>query len=111
MTLTRSKFEQLVDHLIERCRGPVNQAMKDAHFDVNEIDEVVLVGGSTRIPKVQELVRTMFGKEPHKGVNPDEVVAVGAAIQGGVLAGEVKDVLLLGRDAACPWASRPWAAS
>jgi molecular chaperone DnaK len=95
LTLTRSKFEQLVNHLVERCRGPVNQAMKDAHFAVNEIDEVILVGGSTRIPKVQELVRTMFGKEPHKGVNPDEVVAVGAAIQGGVLAGEVKDVLLL----------------
>ena len=95
LTLSRSKFEQLVDHLIERCRGPVNQALKDAHFGVNQIDEVVLVGGSTRIPKVQELVRTIFGKEPHKGVNPDEVVAVGAAIQGGVLAGEVKDVLLL----------------
>jgi molecular chaperone DnaK len=95
LTLTRSKFEQLVDHLIERCRGPVNQAMKDAHFNVNEIDQVVLVGGSTRIPKVQDLVRNMFGKEPHKGVNPDEVVAIGAAIQGGVLAGEVKDVLLL----------------
>ena len=95
LTLTRSKFEQLVDHLIERCRGPVNQAMKDAHFNVNEIDQVVLVGGSTRIPKVQDLVRKMFGKEPHKGVNPDEVVAIGAAIQGGVLAGEVKDILLL----------------
>ena len=95
LKLTRSKFEQLVDHLIERCRGPVNQAMKDAHFNVNEINQVVLVGGSTRIPKVQDLVRNMFGKEPHKGVNPDEVVAVGAAIQGGVLAGEVKDVLLL----------------
>jgi molecular chaperone DnaK len=95
LTLTRSKFEQLFDHLIERCRGPVNQAMEDAHFSVNEIDEVILVGGSTRIPKVQELVRKMFGKEPHKGVNPDEAVAVGAAIQGGVLAGEVKGVLLL----------------
>jgi molecular chaperone DnaK len=95
LTLTRSKFEQLVDHLIERCRGPVNQAMQDAHFNVNEIAEVVLVGGSTRIPKVQDLVRNMFGKEPHRGVNPDEVVAVGAAIQGGVLAGEVKDILLL----------------
>ncbi len=95
LTLTRSKFEQLVDHLIERCRGPVNQAMKDAQFNVNEIDEVILVGGSTRIPKVQELVRTMFDKEPHKGVNPDEVVALGAAIQGGVLGGDVKDVLLL----------------
>jgi molecular chaperone DnaK len=95
MQLTRAKFEQLVDHLIERCRGPVNQALHDAHLTARDIDEVVLVGGSTRIPKVQELVRTMFGKEPHKGVNPDEVVAVGAAIQGGVLAGEVKDVLLL----------------
>ena len=83
MTLTRAKFEQLVDHLIERCRGPVNQAMKDANMGVKEIDEVVLVGGSTRMPKVEDLVRTMFGgKEPHKGVNPDEVVAVGAAIQG-----------------------------
>ncbi len=95
LTLKRSKFEQLVDHLIERCRGPVNQAMKDAHFNVNDIDEVVLVGGSTRIPRVQDLVRNMFGKEAHKGVNPDEVVAIGAAIQGGVLAGEVKDILLL----------------
>ncbi len=95
MNLTRSKFEQLVDHLIERCRGPVNQAMADAKLKPSDIDEVVLVGGSIRIPKVQELVRQMFGKEPHKGVNPDEVVAVGAAIQGGVLAGEVHDVLLL----------------
>ena len=95
MTLTRSKFEQLVDHLIERCRGPVNQAMKDVHFNVKDIDEVILVGGSTRIPKVQELVQTIFDKEPHKGVNPDEVVAIGEAIQAGVLAGEVKDVLLL----------------
>jgi len=95
MTITRAKFEQLVDHLIERCRGPVEQAMRDAHLTPKDIDEVVLVGGSTRVPKVQELVRQMFGKEPHKGVNPDEVVAVGAAIQGGVLAGEVRDVLLL----------------
>ena len=96
MTLSRAKFEQLADPLIERCRGPVNQAMKDAHMSVKDIDEVVLVGGSTRIPKVQDLVRTLFGgKEPHKGVNPDEVVAVGAAIQGGVLSGDVRDVLLL----------------
>ncbi len=95
MTITRSKFEQLVHHLIERCRGPVEQALRDARLTPKDIDEVVLVGGSTRIPKVQELVREMFGKEPHKGVNPDEVVAVGAAIQGAVLAGEVKDVLLL----------------
>lgn len=95
MQITRSKFEQLVDHLIERCRGPVHQALKDAKLLPRDIDEVVLVGGSTRIPKVQDLVREIFKKEPHKGVNPDEVVAVGAAIQGGVLAGEVKDVLLL----------------
>jgi molecular chaperone DnaK len=95
MTITRAKFEQLADRLFERCRGPVTQALKDAKLSPREIDEVVLVGGSTRIPKVQQLVRDMFGKEPHKGVNPDEVVAVGAAIQGGVLAGEVHDVLLL----------------
>ncbi len=95
MNITRSKFEQLVDHLIERCRGPLTQAMKDAKLQPSDIDEVVLVGGSTRIPKVQELVTKMFGKDPHKGVNPDEVVAIGAAIQGGVLAGEVQDVLLL----------------
>ncbi|MHC4177748.1 MAG: molecular chaperone DnaK [Planctomycetota bacterium] len=95
MNITRSKFEQLVDPLIERCRGPVQQALKDAKLQPSEIDEVVLVGGSTRIPKVQQLVKDVFGKEPHKGVNPDEVVAVGAAIQGGVLAGDVKDVLLL----------------
>jgi molecular chaperone DnaK len=95
MAITRSKFEQLVDHLIERCRGPLVQAMKDAKLQPGEIDEVVLVGGSTRIPKVQEVVKKIFGKEPHKGVNPDEVVAIGAAIQGGVLAGEVQNVLLL----------------
>jgi molecular chaperone DnaK (HSP70) len=95
MTITRSKFEQLVDHLVERCRGPVVQALKDAKLAPKEIDEVVLVGGSTRIPKVQELVRTLFAREPHKGVNPDEVVGIGAAIQGGVLAGEVENVLLL----------------
>jgi molecular chaperone DnaK len=95
ISITRSKFEQLVDHLIERCRGPLTQALKDAKLQPSDIDEVVLVGGSTRIPKVQELVTKMFGKDPHKGVNPDEVVAIGAAIQGGVLAGEVQDVLLL----------------
>jgi len=95
VTITRAKFEQLVDPLIERCRQPVNKALADAGMQPSQVDEVVLVGGSTRIPKVQELVKSIFGKEPHKGVNPDEVVAVGAAIQGGVLAGEVKDVLLL----------------
>jgi molecular chaperone DnaK len=85
----------MCDGLVERCRGPVVQALKDAKLDPKDIDEVVLVGGSTRIPKVQELVKNIFGKEPHKGVNPDEVVALGAAIQGGVLAGDVQDVLLL----------------
>ncbi len=95
MTISRSKFEELADNLIERCRKPVLQAMKDAKLEPKDIDEVVLVGGSTRVPKVQRLVKEIFGKEPHKGVNPDEVVAVGAAIQGSVLAGERKDVLLL----------------
>jgi molecular chaperone DnaK len=84
-----------VDELIERCRPPVLQALKDAGVTAQQIDEVILVGGATRMPKVQELVRSIFGKEPHKGVNPDEVVAVGAAIQGAVLAGDVKDVVLL----------------
>jgi molecular chaperone DnaK len=95
ITITRSKFEELIDDLIERCRGPVMQAMKDAKFSPRDIDEVVMVGGSTRVPKVQTMVREIFGKEPHKGVNPDEVVAVGAAIQGSVLAGDRRDVLLL----------------
>lgn len=95
ITLTRSKFEQLCDDLFERTVGPCEAAMRDAGLSASQIDEVVLVGGSTRMPKVQELVRKLFGKEPHRGVNPDEVVAVGAAIQGGVLAGDVKDVLLL----------------
>jgi len=95
MTISRSKFEELVDPLIERCRKPVVQALQDAKLQPGQIDEVVLVGGSTRVPKVQALVKGIFQKEPHKGVNPDEVVAVGAAIQGSVLAGERKDVLLL----------------
>jgi molecular chaperone DnaK len=95
ITLTRSKFEQLVDDLIERTIEPCRQAIKDAGITVDQIDEVILVGGSTRVPKVQEVVRKFFKKEPHKGVNPDEVVAVGAAIQGAVLTGEVKDILLL----------------
>jgi len=95
MKLTRAKFEQLVDDLFERTMGPVRQALSDAGMKPSEIDEVVLVGGSTRTPKVQQLVKDYFGKEPHKGVNPDEVVAIGAAIQGGVLKGEVKDMLLL----------------
>ncbi|OGC94826.1 MAG: molecular chaperone DnaK [candidate division Zixibacteria bacterium RBG_16_53_22] len=95
MTLTRAKLEQLVDDLIARTIGPCKQALADAKLSQSEIDEVILVGGMTRMPKVQQVVRELFGREPHKGVNPDEVVAVGAAIQGGVLAGEVKDVLLL----------------
>jgi molecular chaperone DnaK len=95
VTITRSQFEQLSDQLIDRCRKPVLQALQDAKLKPSDIDEVVLVGGSTRIPKVQALVKEIFGKEPHKGVNPDEVVAIGAAIQGSVLAGERKDVLLL----------------
>lgn len=95
MTITRAEFERLVDHLIERCREPVTKALADAKLKPGQIDEVVLVGGSTRVPKVQELVRKMFGKEPHKGVNPDEVVAVGAAIQGAIIGGDVKDVVLL----------------
>jgi molecular chaperone DnaK len=93
--LTRAKFEQMVDDILQRAVGPCKQAMQDAGVTPNDIDEVVLVGGSTRIPKVQQMVRDLFGKEPNKSVNPDEVVAVGAAVQGGVLGGEVKDVLLL----------------
>ena len=95
MTLTRAKLEQLVGDLIERTRGPVMKALEDAGVKASDVNEVVLVGGQTRMPAVIELVRKIFGKEPHKGVNPDEVVAIGAAIQGGVLKGEVKDVLLL----------------
>jgi molecular chaperone DnaK len=93
--ITRAKLEQLVAELIERCRGPVMRALEDAGLKPSEIDEVVLVGGSTRMPKVQELVKEIFGKEPHRGVNPDEVVAIGAGIQGAVLSGEVRDVVLL----------------
>jgi len=95
VTLTRAKFEQLVDDLIKRTIPPMQQALKDAGLDPKQIDEVILVGGSTRIPKIQEIVKEFFGKEPNRSVNPDEVVAIGAAIQGGVLGGEVKDVLLL----------------
>lgn len=95
VTITRSTFEGLIDSLIERCKQPVLQALQDAKLKPSEIDEVVLVGGSTRVPKVREIVKEIFGKDPHQGVNPDEVVAVGAAIQGSVLSGERKDVLLL----------------
>ncbi|HET7010485.1 MAG TPA: molecular chaperone DnaK [Anaerolineales bacterium] len=95
LKLTRSKFEQLTDSLLQRVRGPFEAVLRDAKMKAGEVDEVVLVGGATRMPMVQDLVRSLTGKEPHKGVNPDEVVSVGAAIQGGVLAGDVKDVLLL----------------
>ncbi len=95
LTISRAQFEKLTDSLFERCRGPVLKALEDAKLKPNQIDEVVLVGGSTRMPRVQQIVKDIFGKEPHKGVNPDEVVAIGAAIQGAVLTGDVKDVLLL----------------
>ncbi len=94
-TLSRAKLESLVDDLLQKSIGPCKQAMKDAGVDASKIDEVVLVGGQTRMPKIQQLVKDLFGKEPHKGVNPDEVVAIGAAVQAGVLAGDVKDLLLL----------------
>ncbi len=95
MKINRSKFEELIDALVERCRGPVMNALKDAGMSPSDIDEVVLVGGSTRVPKVRAMVKEIFKKDPHQGVNPDEVVAIGAAIQGSVLAGDRKDVLLL----------------
>jgi molecular chaperone DnaK len=94
-TLSRAKLEALVDDLLQKSVGPSKQALKDAGIDASKIDEVVLVGGQTRMPAIQELVKKLFGKEPHKGVNPDEVVAIGAAVQAGVLAGDVKDLLLL----------------
>ncbi|MFI5106982.1 MAG: Hsp70 family protein, partial [Terriglobales bacterium] len=93
--LTRAKLEQMVEDIIQRSVGPCKQALKDAGVDASKIDEVVLVGGQTRMPRIQALVKELFGKEPNKGVNPDEVVAVGAAVQAGVLAGDVKDLLLL----------------
>ena len=95
LKISRARFEQMVDDLVQRCLGPCRDALKDAGCTAKDIDEVILVGGMTRMPKIQEIVKEFFGKEPHKGVNPDEVVAVGAAIQGGVLKGDVKDVLLL----------------
>ena len=95
LKISRARFEQMVDDLVKRCLGPCRDALKDAGCTAKDIDEVILVGGMTRMPKIQEIVKEFFGKEPHKGVNPDEVVAIGAAIQGGVLKGDVKDVLLL----------------
>ena len=95
LAISRAQFEKLTDGLFDRCRGPVIKALEDAKLKPAEIDEVVMVGGSTRMPRVQQIVKDIFGKDPHKGVNPDEVVAIGAAIQGAVLTGEVKDLLLL----------------
>jgi len=95
LKISRARFEQMVDDLVQRCLGPCREALKDAGCTAKDIDEVILVGGMTRMPKIQQIVKEFFGKEPHKGVNPDEVVAIGAAIQGGVLKGDVKDVLLL----------------
>ena len=95
MKLSRAKLESLVEGLVQRTLGPLKQALADAGLKPSDVDEVVLVGGSTRMPRVQQVVKEYFGKEPHKGVNPDEVVAIGAAVQGGVLAGDVKDLLLL----------------
>jgi molecular chaperone DnaK len=95
MTITRSQFERMTDKLVERCKIPVLKALEDAKLKASQVDEVVLVGGSTRMPRIQDMVKEIFGREPHKGVNPDEVVAIGAAIQGAVLTGEVKDLLLL----------------
>src|SRR5258708_19072175 len=93
--MTRAKLESMVEEIIQRSVGPCKQCMKDAGVDASKINEVVLVGGQTRMPRIQQLVKDLFGKEGHKGVNPDEVVAIGAGIQGGVLKGEVKDLLLL----------------
>ena len=93
--LSRAKFESLVDDLLERTKEPCKKALKDAGLDSSKIHEAILVGGSTRVPKAQEIVKTLFGREPHRGVNPDEVVALGAAVQAGVLSGDVKDILLL----------------
>lgn len=93
--ITRAKFEELTADLVERTMGPTRRALEDAGLSPSDIDEVILVGGSTRIPAVQEAVKNLIGKEPHKGINPDEVVAMGAAIQGGILAGEVSDIVLL----------------
>src|SRR5690606_10262446 len=95
MKLSRAKFEQMIDDLVARSMEPVKTALRDAGLKASEIDEVVMVGGSTRVPKISQTVKEFFGKEPHRGVNPDEVVALGAAVQGGVLGGQVQDVLLL----------------
>jgi len=108
--LSRAKFNELTSHLVDRCRKPFDQAIKDAGLTLDKIDHVIMVGGSTRIPAVQELVTKVTGKEPNKSVNPDEVVAIGAAVQAGVLKGDVKDILLL-TSRPCRSASRPRVAS
>ncbi|RQV96944.1 molecular chaperone DnaK, partial [bacterium] len=95
VNITRAKFQELTEDLVQRTLGPVRSALRDAKLDPSQITEVILVGGSTRMPRIQDVVKEFFGKEPHRGVNPDEVVAIGAAIQGGILAGDVKDILLL----------------
>ncbi|EQD37882.1 Heat shock protein 70, partial [mine drainage metagenome] len=95
LKLTRSKFQEMTEDLVDKCKGPFEQAIKDAGLKKDDLDHVILVGGSTRMPAISDLVQSLSGKEAHKGVNPDEVVAVGAAIQAGVLKGEVKDILLL----------------
>ena len=108
-TLSRAQFERLVDDLIERTKAPCQQALADAELQASDIDQVILVGGSTRIPKIQETIQAIFNQEPNRSVNPDEVVALGAAIQAGVLAGNVDDVLLLDVTRRCRWGSKPWA--
>ena len=109
LTLSRAKFDELTRDLVEATMGPVRQALSDSGLAKSEISKLLLVGGSSRIPAVQEAVKGIIGKEPFKGINPDECVAMGAAIQGGVRGGEVKDLLLLDVTP-CPWALRPWAA-
>jgi molecular chaperone DnaK len=108
--LTRGKLEQLVEDLLQRSLEPTKKALVDAGVTAAKIDEVVLVGGQTRMPRIQELVKQLFGKEPHRGVNPDEVVAIGASVQAGVLAGDVKDLLLLDVTPS-PCRSKPWVES
>ena len=107
-TLTRAKFNDLTSHLVQATRGPMDQAINDSGVSISQISKVLMVGGSSRIPAVQELVQTVTGRLPFKGINPDECVAMGACLQGGVLSGTVKGLLLLDVDAAVPGASRPW---
>jgi molecular chaperone DnaK len=110
-TLTRAEFERITRDLLDRCKAPVTKALRDANMQISDVDEVILVGGSSRMPAVQELVKQMTGKQPNMSVNPDEVVADGAAVQGGVLTGDVSMASCCSTSRRCPWASRPWAAS